>query len=102
MLDGDGWRAVDAAVEAIRSRWREPDAGVWELDPEEWTHSRLICAAGLRAIAAHRSAGRPRMPTATRRHQANVVADLQDAFKFRLIQARAGNIVLRYIVLRHT
>ncbi len=50
-LDGDGWAAVETAAEAIAKRWREPDAGVWELDPTEWTHGRLICAAGLRAAA---------------------------------------------------
>ena len=37
---------------AIEARWREPDAGIWELDDRRWAHSRLICAAGLRAIAA--------------------------------------------------
>ena len=53
-LDGDGWRAAHAAADAIRTRWQESgvDAGVWELDPHDWTHSRLICAAGLRGIAA--------------------------------------------------
>ena len=25
---------------------------MWELDPARWTHSRLICAAGLRAMSA--------------------------------------------------
>jgi GH15 family glucan-1,4-alpha-glucosidase len=50
-LGAEDWRAVEIAVEAIRSRWQEPDAGVWELDPAPWTHSRLICAAGLRAIS---------------------------------------------------
>ena len=34
--------------QAIEQRWHEPDAGIWELDPDAWTHSRLICAAGLR------------------------------------------------------
>jgi GH15 family glucan-1,4-alpha-glucosidase len=53
-LDADGWRAVDAAVGAITRRWREPDGGIWELEPDAWTHSRLICAAGLRRISAHR------------------------------------------------
>jgi len=52
-LDADGWRAVEVAAEAIESRWREPDAGIWELEPDEWTHSRLISTAGLRAIAPH-------------------------------------------------
>ena len=52
-LDTDSWRAVEAAVEAIEKRWREPDtdAGIWEIEPDAWTHSRLSCAAGLRQIA---------------------------------------------------
>ena len=51
-LDADGWRAAEVAVAAIEARWREKDAGIWELEPDEWTHSRLICAAGLRAISS--------------------------------------------------
>lgn len=50
-LDTDGWQAVLAAAEAVEKRWQEPDAGIWELSPRRWTHSRLICAAGLRAAA---------------------------------------------------
>ena len=52
-LDADGWRAAEAAIDAIERRWREPDtdAGIWEIDPDAWTHSRLTCAAGLRQIA---------------------------------------------------
>jgi GH15 family glucan-1,4-alpha-glucosidase len=57
-LDADGERAAVAAADAIAARWREPDAGVWELDDEVWTHSRLICVAGLRAMADHAPAGR--------------------------------------------
>ena len=53
-LDADGWRAADAAVAAIEARRHEPDAGIWELDDACWTHSRLACVAGLRAIAAAR------------------------------------------------
>jgi GH15 family glucan-1,4-alpha-glucosidase len=52
-LDADAWRAAELAVEAIERRRHEPDAGIWELEPALWTHSRLICAAGLRRIAAH-------------------------------------------------
>ncbi|QSE86899.1 glycoside hydrolase family 15 protein [Rhodococcus koreensis] len=51
-LDREHWQAADIAVSAIERRWREPDAGIWELGNEHWAHSRLICAAGLRAIAA--------------------------------------------------
>jgi alpha,alpha-trehalase len=58
-LDNDGWRAAEAAAAAIAARWTEPDAGIWELEPRNWTHSRLTCVAGLRAMAAARP-GRPR------------------------------------------
>lgn len=58
-LDSEGWRAAQRAAAAILERRREPDAGIWELDPpSNWTHSRLICAAGLRAISAAISSGR--------------------------------------------
>ncbi|MFJ9611583.1 glycoside hydrolase family 15 protein [Kitasatospora sp. NPDC101176] len=50
-LDADGWRAALVAVEAIASRHHEPDAGIWELHDDRWAHSRLTCAAGLRAVA---------------------------------------------------
>ncbi len=56
-LDVEGWQAAELAAEAIAKRWQEPDAGVWEIAPEAWTHSRLICAAGLRAISARHPAG---------------------------------------------
>ncbi|MFE9410619.1 glycoside hydrolase family 15 protein [Streptomyces sp. NPDC006704] len=50
-LDTDGWRAVEIAADAIERRRDDADAGIWELDAQHWTHSRLICAAGLRAVA---------------------------------------------------
>ena len=52
VLDADGWRAAEIAAAAIGQRWREPDAGIWEIENRPWTHSRLIVAAGLRAMAA--------------------------------------------------
>ncbi len=52
-LDAGAWRAAETAVTAIEKRWQEPDAGVWETDNQHWTHSRLICAAGLRSLARH-------------------------------------------------
>ena len=48
----EAWRAVTVAADAIAGRWSEPDAGIWEIDDRHWAHSRLICVAGLRAIAA--------------------------------------------------
>ncbi|NKY86123.1 glycoside hydrolase family 15 protein [Nocardia veterana] len=51
-LGSDHRRAVDIAVSAIADNYRRPDAGIWEIEDRLWTHSRLICAAGLRAVAA--------------------------------------------------
>jgi GH15 family glucan-1,4-alpha-glucosidase len=56
-LDSDAWQAAEIAASAIEQRWREPDAGIWELEGRRWTHSRLVCAAGLRAISRHCPAG---------------------------------------------
>ncbi|MER6470871.1 glycoside hydrolase family 15 protein [Streptomyces collinus] len=50
-LGADGWKAAETTVRAVAARWREPDAGIWELDDHHWTHSRLTCVAGLRALA---------------------------------------------------
>ncbi|WP_432991714.1 glycoside hydrolase family 15 protein [Dactylosporangium sp. CA-233914] len=60
-LDTDGRRALHVAADAIAERWHEPDAGIWELRPRSWTHSRLTCVAGLRAAAQVRTG-----PTAAR------------------------------------
>lgn len=50
-LDFHAARAMHTAATAIAERWTEPDAGVWELEPRQWTHSKLTCVAGLRAAA---------------------------------------------------
>jgi GH15 family glucan-1,4-alpha-glucosidase len=44
-------RAVDLLIDLIERRWQEPDSGIWELDPDWWTHSRLACVGGLRREA---------------------------------------------------
>ena len=50
-LNADDNAAVNQAIELIKRHWREPDAGVWEVEQAWWTHSRLACVAGLRSIA---------------------------------------------------
>ena len=54
----------ETAIAAIEKRWHEPDAGIWEIDDENWTQSRLACVAGLRAIARWPARG----PTCHRVH----------------------------------
>ncbi|WP_182347432.1 glycoside hydrolase family 15 protein [Tomitella gaofuii] len=50
-IDKDRYRAAAIAAESIAQCWQKPDAGVWELGERRWTQSRLVCAAGLRAMA---------------------------------------------------
>jgi hypothetical protein len=57
MLDAEAAAAAQIAAAAIEQRWQEPDAGIWETDDQPWTHSRLICAAGLKAAATTCAAG---------------------------------------------
>jgi alpha,alpha-trehalase len=55
-LDADGHRAVFVVADVIADRWQRPDAGIWELQDDWWTHSRLACIAGLRSVAGQVSA----------------------------------------------
>ncbi len=50
-FDAEDWRAAELAVAAIEQRWHEPGSGIWEVEDRCWTHSRLICVAGLRSLA---------------------------------------------------
>jgi alpha,alpha-trehalase len=52
VLDADGVRAAEVAASAIANRWEQPDAGIWEIDNQPWTHSRLTASAGLRALGS--------------------------------------------------
>ncbi|MDG4801409.1 glycoside hydrolase family 15 protein [Micromonospora sp. WMMD980] len=56
-LDSDGRRAMRVTAEVIERRWSQPDSGIWELPPRQWTHSKLTCVAGLRAAARTATAG---------------------------------------------
>lgn len=58
LLTAAHWRAVDVA--AIAEHWDHDEAGLWEVEPGWWVHSRLACVSGLRAIAkVHRPADAP-------------------------------------------
>jgi alpha,alpha-trehalase len=79
-LDDGGRAAVGVLIESIRKRWDEPDAGIWELDDQRWAHSRLECAAGLRAVAA---AGLGPDPDTCRRQADRLVAWVQEHCRHR-------------------
>ncbi len=68
-LDDDGRRALGVAVDAVRRRWPDPEAGIWETHDHHWTHSRLVCVAGLRAAATV-------APDGEQRRLARAVADV--------------------------
>ncbi len=70
-LDAQGARAIELAVDIVARRWRDPDAGIWELDDAWWAHSRLSCVAGLRAVSALPHV--PRERSAAWDHLADVV-----------------------------
>jgi hypothetical protein len=50
-LDADGWRAAEVSADAIAAKWTRTEAGIWELDEQVWSQSRLMCVAGLRAMS---------------------------------------------------
>lgn len=50
-LDQDGRQAMEVATHAIARQWKRPEAGIWELDDDWWTQSRLSCIAGLQTAA---------------------------------------------------
>ena len=72
-LDDNAWHAAEIAIDAIRRRRDDADAGIWELEPACWTHSRLECVAGLRAIAA--TPGVPRRQRDDWNHLATTILD---------------------------
>jgi alpha,alpha-trehalase len=81
VLDADGMRAAEVAASAVAQRWKEPEAGIWELHDDRWTQSRLCCVAGLRAMAAATTAGGASARVAARWSKLAdaIMADLADA-----------------------
>ncbi len=60
------WQKIEALVEKVCQRWKEPDHGIWEIrnEKQEFLHSRLLCWVALdRAIkiAQQRSFPYPRL-----------------------------------------
>jgi len=77
-LGPEDWRAAEIAADAIERRYGEPDAGIWELDNHHWTHSRLTCVVGLRAIAVAAAASADGAPGSHGSRQAAAWSALAD------------------------
>lgn len=61
-LDGETWRAVRGFVDEVARRWREPDAGIWEVrdDAAHHVHSKLMAWLALdRGLRIARRRGVP-------------------------------------------
>jgi GH15 family glucan-1,4-alpha-glucosidase len=65
-LDSETWRTLAGFVDHVIARWREPDAGIWEIrgDVHQHVHSKLMAwmalDRGLRIAETHRLSRRRR------------------------------------------
>lgn len=62
-LDADIGRRLAQVADFVCDRWREPDAGIWEVrsDPQHFTHSKMMCWVAL--DRADRLASRGLLPS---------------------------------------
>lgn len=51
-LHGETWRALAGYADLVAGRWKEPDAGIWEVrgDPAQYVHSKLMAWLALDRI----------------------------------------------------
>ena len=72
-LYGETWRAAMALADHVAERWRQPDAGIWEVrgDPAHYVHSKLMAwlalDRALRMADTHRTPARRRARWAAER-----------------------------------
>jgi GH15 family glucan-1,4-alpha-glucosidase len=72
-LYGETWRAAMALADHVAERWRQPDAGIWEVrgDPAHYVHSKLMAwlalDRALRMANTHRTPARRRARWAAER-----------------------------------
>jgi GH15 family glucan-1,4-alpha-glucosidase len=72
-VSAEMWRAIGGFADRVAQRWREPDAGIWELrdDAQHHVHSKLMAwhalDRALRIAATHRLGARRRRHWVTER-----------------------------------
>jgi GH15 family glucan-1,4-alpha-glucosidase len=80
-LYGETWRAAMALADYVADRWRQPDAGLWEVrgEPAHYVHSKLMAwlalDRALRIADTHRTPGRRRARWTTERDAIAVDVD---------------------------
>jgi GH15 family glucan-1,4-alpha-glucosidase len=81
-LNSEAWRAIRGFADRVCGRWREPDAGIWEIrgDPQHHVHSKLMAwlalDRSLRIAETHRLSKRRRRRWRTERDA--IAAQVQD------------------------
>jgi GH15 family glucan-1,4-alpha-glucosidase len=72
-LYGETWRAAIALADHVADRWRDPDAGLWEVrgEPQHYVHSKLMAwlalDRALRIADTHRASAKRRARWTTER-----------------------------------
>ncbi|MGE0259819.1 MAG: glycoside hydrolase family 15 protein [Alphaproteobacteria bacterium] len=68
------WRLMRRIADFVAGNWREPDAGIWELQPRNFVASRVLCWAVLdRAIKIGERVGRDDVPIAPWRAEMDAI-----------------------------
>jgi GH15 family glucan-1,4-alpha-glucosidase len=83
-ISHEGWRHVCAVVEQVRGRWRDPDAGIWEIrdTPREFLHSRLMCWVAIdRAVRLARKRSLPAPLVVWTRERDRIAQDIWEHFR---------------------
>jgi GH15 family glucan-1,4-alpha-glucosidase len=94
-LYGETWRVAMGLADRVAERWREPDAGLWEVrgDPAHYVHSKLMAwlalDRALRIAGSHGAPTRRRLRWATERDAvaADVVANGVDPARRTFVRA---------------
>jgi GH15 family glucan-1,4-alpha-glucosidase len=95
-LYGETWRAAAAMADRVAARWRDPDAGLWEVrgEPAHYVHSKLM--AWLALDRALRIADTHRTSTRRRARWAAARADIAADVRARGIDHDRGTLVRAY------
>jgi GH15 family glucan-1,4-alpha-glucosidase len=81
VLDRDVARRFAGIADHVCARWRQPDAGIWEVrsDPQHFTQSKMLCAVALdRAVELAADGGLPDRHVTRWRQEAAAIREFVD------------------------